>query len=216
MSSVDLSRLRAFYESFKLIGYLGSFLTVFLFLSFTLLNGNVIGSGIYLLSILFVWFISYLFSKIPISEDASLVGAKSYYCDFLQIGESYRFPSFSTTLIFFTATYVISSIFRSDNTPNWLLYVFFGIIGCADIIAKVYGNCTNTYFALGSAVIGGLIGIFVAWILEESNAKRYYIFSDTPSNKAVCSRPKDTQFKCTVSRNGELIRDTSKDVSSDE
>ena len=63
---------------------------------------------------------------------------------------------------------------------------------------------------------GGLIGIFFAWILEQSDAKRYYIFSDTPSNKAVCSRPKDTQFKCTVSRNGELIRDTSKDVSSDD
>lgn len=203
---------KPFFESLKMIGYLGSFLVVFLILSITLLNGNIVASAIYLASVFLLILIGKGVSLIFRDTNALQFGKQSYFCNFLHPGEYYSYPSLSTMLISFTATYIISSIYFSNNTPSVFMYVLFGLLFVLDWFTKTNGNCTTNTSVLLSLIVSISTGLLLSWVLKVSELKRYYIFSDNESNKAVCSRPKKTQFKCNVYKNGNLVRNVSTDV----
>ena len=162
-------------ESFKLIGYLGSFLVVFLILSITLFNNNIIAFLIYLGAIIGLTLISYVIS-LMFNNINNMGSLAQPYCSFLHPGKYYSYPSLSTILISFTIAYIGFSIEYSENAHNVFLYSLLALILGFDCFTRKIGNCNPLLSIIPSVIIGSLFGWLLALILDSSESKKYYIF----------------------------------------
>ena len=75
-----------------------------------------------------------------------------------------------------------------------------------DGITRVLWLCTTWAGIIFGTLIGVMLGMAYFSILHNSGADNLLYFSDSVSNRTVCSRPKKQQFKCNVYKNGELVQ----------
>jgi hypothetical protein len=70
---------------------------------------------------------------------------------------------------------------------------------------KSANYCTTpTGIVLGS-FIGIIWGLFWYFLIQGQNNELLY-YDDLLSNKVACSRPSQQKFKCSVYKNGELLK----------
>ena len=75
---------------------------------------------------------------------------------------------------------------------------------------KVSNSCINSQkaasFFIGDVIGGGGLGAAVATLMYSSSLQKYLFINTGGSTKEVCSMPSKQTFKCSVYKNGELVK----------
>jgi hypothetical protein len=186
---------------FTYFSMISPFLVILLFVFISIINSNLKGF-IYLLGIFMLFFIILLFqnvlrSKLP--EDASP------YCHVFNFAYPlHGVPSFNSSIFLFTIAYLFVPMVV-NNIMNYPLLIILLILFAIDCVIKSGNKCTTPIgIVLGSFV--GLIWGFLWYFVIQSQAPNLLYYDDLISNKVACSRPTQQQFKCSVYKNGELLK----------
>lgn len=204
----------SFKESYRFIGYLAPFLTIFLILCITFLNGNYMGGMIYFVSIGAVMLTCKAIANIIFKDSNKkwiATHAPSYLCS-LFTSSSDAFPSTSSAIISFTLFYILLSFAYQDTPMNIFSILLFVMIFVVNAFTQRTAQCSS----FGSLSLSAFVGLFYGWIvcaiLHASKNEKYLIFSELSSTRALCTK-KQKLFKCSVKKNGQLVRDRTFDVS---
>jgi len=113
-------------------------------------------------------------------------------------------PSSSSMFIAFTTTYLILPMYYNNliNYPIIITFLSFFIINAWTNVAN---NCTPATGALLGGLIGVICGLTWFSFFHSSGMDKLLYFNETASNKVMCEKPTDQQFKCSVYKNGQLI-----------
>ena len=133
---------------------------------------------------------------------------QSSYCDILESGVdkfAFNSPALNSVFIAFTIAYLVWPMVSSSQM-NYILLIFLLGLFIIDGITKVMNKCTNK----SGIVLGGVVGLMLgtAWYImfHVAGYDSLLYFSDFTSGNVVCSRPSKQTFKCSVYKNGELVR----------
>ena len=185
-----------FENIFKLITLISPFFLVFLLVTISIINSDIKGF-VYLGGVIFLFGITYLFSKAINSNE--LEGT----CAFWHIG-LFKTPSFISALYMYTIVYLLYPMLI-NQVFNFPLIIILLVIYIFDTIIRSFKmGCTNIiHVALGS-VLGILFALF--FIMMLANHKDLLYYNDMLSSKVACSVPSKQKFKCNVYNNGQLIQ----------
>jgi len=190
-----------FPSVFTYFSMISPFLVVLLFVFISIINSNLKGF-IYLLGIFMLFFVILLFQNVLRSEpdiDASP------YCQVFQFPIPLRsVPSFNSAIFLFTLTYLFLPMFMNDimNLPLLILLI---ILYAVDCVIKTGNKCTNPIGVVLGSFLGLVWGLMWYFLIHSQNPELLY-YDDLISNKIACSRPSQQQFKCSVYKNGELLK----------
>lgn len=118
---------------------------------------------------------------------------------------AYNSPSLNSVLIAFTMAYLLLPM-KYNNQINYPLIVFLAAIFCMDGVSKVVNSCTNPLGVLLGLFVGFLLGSAWFILLHSTGNDSLLYFSEVSSNKVYCAKPNKQKFKCSVYKNGELIK----------
>lgn len=97
-----------------------------------------------------------------------------------------------------------------SNNINYYLILFFIVYFIFDILIKVSNSCINSQkassFFIGDLIGGGGLGAAVAALMYSSSLQKYLFINTGGSSKEICSMPSKQTFKCSVYKNGELVK----------
>jgi hypothetical protein len=187
---------------FKFISAISPILLTWFLAAASIFNQDVKGI-IYLAGILLAVCINVLIANMIKSKPLS---NRTPMCEIFNIpfASSYNSPSINSTIISFTAAYLISPM-RESNTMNYGVVAFLFIIMIVDGITKITNNCTPIAGVILGVVLGYILGYAWFALLKESGNESLLYYNETLSNSAVCKMPKKQTFKCSVYKNGELV-----------
>ena len=115
--------------------------------------------------------------------------------------------TYSSFMLSFTLMYLCLPMYINDSM-NWILFGILLSYLFADIMVRSMNHCITNVSVLFLNIVAGIIsGLGVVCAMSAGGSSKYFMFNETQSNKVVCTRPKKQQFKCSVYKNGELIRD---------
>ena len=145
------------------------------------------------------YYIYYINNAIPSKRDSTICSSIQY--------TSYGNSTFSSFIFAFTAMYLFLPMFMNSSANYWLfsltLVYFF-----ADIFIKQYKNC---YASMTELILNILLGCatggLIVMLMYIGKASKFLFFNEMVTDKEVCSKPKNSQFKCQVYKNGELLAD---------
>ena len=190
-----------FPNMFAYFSMISPFLLILVFVFISIINSNLKGL-IYLLGIIFLFFIVLMFQnviRIPLSDKASA------YCQVFSVPfPLFTVPSFNSAIFLFTISYLFVPMINNNimNFPLLFLLLVLYIIDCS---MKIVHSCTSpTGIVLGS-FLGLVWGLFWYFLIQGQNSDLLY-YDDLLSNKVACSRPTQQKFKCSVYKNGELLK----------
>jgi hypothetical protein len=117
----------------------------------------------------------------------------------------YGNPTFSAFVFAFTIVYISVPMFVNGAINFWILSGLLSFFAF-DIFIKVYKGCVKNTVDLIINILFGMVssGLIVTFMYN-GGSKQHLFFNEVSSNKAVCSRPKEQTFKCSLYKNGELI-----------
>lgn len=124
-----------------------------------------------------------------------LTTAKCHMLTLNENGPISKLP-LSQTVFGYTLAYL--SYFIGVNnlqTQNIATFIIFPIIVIADFIWSTSNNCASPEMLLTALIVGGLIGVAWAMIIDSTNMANLAYFSGI-SNKDVCSQPSRSMYKC--------------------
>jgi hypothetical protein len=119
-------------------------------------------------------------------------------CNMLTLGASEplsRLP-LSQTVFGYTLAYL--SYFIGVNnlqSQNIATFVMFPIIVVADFIWSTSNSCASPEYLLTALIIGGVVGVLWAMIIDSTNMANLAYFSGI-NNKDVCSQPSRSMYRC--------------------
>jgi hypothetical protein len=177
------------------------FLVVLLFVFISIINSNLKGL-IYLLGIFILFFFVLMFQNV-IRQDPT-IGA-SPYCQVFQFPATLRsVPSFNSAIFVFTLVYLFLPMLMNDilNLPLLILLL---ILYAVDTVIKTGNKCTTPIGIVLGSFVGLIWGLLWYFLIQSQNPELLY-YDDLISNKIACSRPTQQQFKCSVYKNGELLK----------
>jgi len=128
--------------------------------------------------------------------------------------------TYSTFVIWFALAYflvpqIIQSAKYKTSMVNYWMLLFFLFYFVYDLVIKKVLMCVDlsmTSAGIGrllADVFGGsLLGVMIVCILYYSAMSSMLFINELNSNKEVCSQPSKQQFKCSVYKNGELVKQT--------
>jgi hypothetical protein len=118
---------------------------------------------------------------------------------------AYNSPSMNSMYIAFTMSYLFLPMF-TNNQVNYGLLSFMISLFLIDATNKIMNYCTN----FGGILLGLLTGLTMGgiWytIFHTAGYDSLLYFDETMSNKVYCAKPQKQTFKCSVYKNGELIK----------
>lgn len=118
----------------------------------------------------------------------------------------YYSMAFNSIIISFTLMYfLMPMIFISDT--NIGVVIFLCILLGIDGITKIMNSCTTWWGVLIGILYGSICGMIWFAIYNNTKNKNLLYFNDEPSNNVVCARPSKQTFKCTVYKNGEVLKE---------
>ncbi len=109
-------------------------------------------------------------------------------------------PSMSTTILSFTATYLIFPM-MSNNQMNIPLLLFLIAIISINSGVEFNQSCSGIMGIILGLILGIVFGIIYYSILIITD-KNLVFFSDTISNNVQCSKPTNQNFKCEFYKDG--------------
>lgn len=191
---------------FQFLAFISPFLLAFFLIISSIFNQDLKGV-VYLAGVLIASIINILFQNIiqhSRSESAALLCSLVGF-NIFNTGGSYDTPNSSSVFITFTLAYLLLPMYYNSQM-NYGVLIFLLVLFIVDSITNVMNKCTN----IGGAFIGGLIGFILGliWfsIIFATNNQDLLYFSEFVSNNVMCSKPSKQTFKCSVYKNGELIK----------
>ena len=186
---------------FQYFSMISPFLVVLLFVLISVINSNLKGM-IYLLGIILLFFIVVMFQNVLRGE----VDPNQHpYCKlFTGSPEINGIPSFNSAIFLFTFIYMFLPMFL-HGIMNFPLVVILLSLYAMDVVMKTSNRCTSPSGVILGSFVGLIWGITWYFIIKSQNSELLY-YDDLISNKVACSRPTQQQFKCSVYKNGELLK----------
>lgn len=114
-------------------------------------------------------------------------------------------PSLNSVFIAFTLIYLLLPM-KETNQLNYPIISFISILFVIDAINKVSSKCTTIAGVITGLLVGFLFGGLWYVIFRVSGYTSLLYYDNIASNKVYCSRPKKQAFKCSVYKNGELVK----------
>ena len=119
---------------------------------------------------------------------------------------SYLIPSSSTLIISSCLFYLLIPMIITGNFSYGIL-ILLGIILLIDMVIKLKNKCTT---GLG-VFLGSIIGLIVSGgvtlgLYSLDHSLIMFGGGSSSSNNVTCNKPTNTQFKCSVYKNGKLIK----------
>jgi hypothetical protein len=191
------------------IGYLFFKLSPFILVCFfslqSVFNQDLKGI-IYLVGLLLACFIAVISGNIPGFETISKQGLPSTLnpmCKFIELSSSGPISKLplGQTVLSYTFSYLCYIILKYKLVnQNIATFIIFPILIVGDFLWNVSYGCSNFIALMFSLIIGSVMGIFWAYIVDSTGKVELQLFNGI-SNKEICSRPSRTVYRCRV-RNG--------------
>jgi len=186
---------------FTYLSMISPFLVVLLFVFISIINSNLKGF-IYLLGIFLLFFLVLLFQNVlrfKRPEDASP------YCQVFQFPfPLHGVPSFNSAIFMFTIIYLFLPMLMNE-IMNLPLLIILLLLYAMDCVIKSGNKCTTPIGIVMGSFVGLIWGLMWYFLIQSQHSELLY-YDDLISNKIACSRPSQQQFKCSVYKNGELLK----------
>lgn len=188
----------------QFFGALSPILIGFFLLGASVLNKDIKGL-VYMAGIMFSFVLNTIFMNViksPINPER----ASSMSCNLIDLpfANAYSSPAWNSVFIAFTLAYLYLPMNFSGNMNYGVVLSLLTLFGI-DAVSKLTNECTNKM----GVIIGGLIGLLLGsgWysIIKGSGNPQLLYFEELTNGKA-CSRPSKQKFKCSVYKNGKLIK----------
>ena len=191
-----------FTNAFSFFGAISPILLTFFLMMVSLFNQNAKGV-VYIAGILVATVMNILISNMFQKRTET---ADPFSCSIIDFpGAYYTAPAYNTMFIAFTIVYLLMPMIF-NNQINYLLIIFLFVILFSEVYAKLMRACNDIVDILSGVIFGSLIGFLWFAIFHYTNHKSLLFYSDFISNSVICERPKKQQFKCSVYKNGKLIK----------
>jgi hypothetical protein len=123
---------------------------------------------------------------------------------------SYSTFSLAFTMFYFIFPMILVNIDNKSNMFNYRIVLFFSFYIVFDLFIKRARRCMENVSI--TALLGDLVGGVALGIGSSATmyyTKRSYLFINEASSTAeMCSMPSKQKFKCSVTKNGELVSTT--------
>ena len=192
-------------NTFKFLAYISPFLFGFSLITISAMNDTylqpIIYFGILALSMM-------LLSQIKLNKDMPIPAnfnelCKTWGWNFFD--DAYYRPSLGTYFIVFSMFYTIIPMII-NKTFN-IFFIVYSI--CVFVLDLLFNFSINNCYTMSSYIISIFTGILIGGLsssfINASNPELVY-FGISPSNNEVCGKVSNKNFKCSVYKNGQLIR----------
>jgi hypothetical protein len=123
---------------------------------------------------------------------------------------SYSTFALTFTLFYFIFPMIMVSLENKSNVFNYRVVIFFTFYIIFDIFIKNARNCMSNISRIdlfGDFIGGTALGIGATSIMYYTN-RAYLFINEASSSAEVCAMPSNQKFKCSVTKNGEIISST--------
>ena len=117
---------------------------------------------------------------------------------------NYGNPSFSSFVFGFTFFYLGLPMFTKSDINWWIIGPLI-VYWLLDIFMKLYKKCVSNGDLFINILLGAASASAIVTGMYYGGAGKYLIFNEISSNKEMCYQPKEQDFKCVVTQNGEVI-----------
>ena len=93
-----------------------------------------------------------------------------------------------------------------NNIMNYPLIITLLILYMVDVKTKLQGKCTTSVGIFLGTAIGVVFSSVWFMILKLNKLEKVLYYDEYSSNKVACTRPDKQKFKCSVYKNGELLK----------
>lgn len=95
---------------------------------------------------------------------------------------------------------------NEKNNMNYPLLIFILLLGVIDTTTRYSLKCTKLQGSILGILIGLMLGTIWYNMFKLSGNSSLLYYDEYTSNKIACSKPNKQTFKCSVYKNGELIK----------
>lgn len=193
----------------SLTSFVSPLIVSFFMILYSIINDNIVKGLIYLIGlIILTFFTRVLKNSLQNKQDKEIA---SPFCNILpdpftlsKDNDIYNSPSLSTTILAYSASYILFPMILNGYTNASLITFFVFILGVNGGV-EIQNVCTPPSGILFGLIIGTLFGIFYYTLLSASGNKSLGYFTEVPSNNIQCAKPGKQQFRCNMYKNGKLI-----------
>lgn len=133
----------------------------------------------------------------PISPDSSI-------CNMVGFGKN-GINTYSAFMLAFTIVYMCLPMYLNDSMNYMVLGVLL-IYMISDLSVRFMSKCLQNMSMLFLNITAGIItGMAIVGSMTAGGSGEHLFFNEVQSDKVICSRPSEQQFKCAVYKGGELI-----------
>ena len=187
------------------IAYVAPVFVLSLIVLIGILNGNMIASCIFIVTMLLLTFIATLMQK---SLNVKSSGPKEAVCSVFGY-DFFMVPSLSSLIIIASITYLcLPFIFEGQVNVYVPLLSVLAVIYIIDFVVKYKSNCTTMLGIILGSFTGITLSGVITCLLYSFYKNGLFLTRSTGSNNTTCSKPSNTKYKCSVYKNGQLIKQT--------
>jgi hypothetical protein len=114
-------------------------------------------------------------------------------------------PAYSSMFIAFTLAYLTTPMVLT-NQINGTVIATISILFFVDAYTRFARQCVGKLSVLLGLLFGTAMGIGWCMLFYVTGHADLLYFNDLISNNVICSRPKKQTFKCSIYKNGELVK----------
>ncbi len=192
----------------SLTSFVSPLIVSFFMILYSIINDNIVKGLIYLIGLIILTFFTRVLKNSLQNKQEDIA---SPFCNILpdpftlsKDNDIYNSPSLSTTILAYSASYILFPMILNGYTNASLITFFVFILGVNGGV-EIQNVCTPPSGILFGLIIGSLFGIFYYTLLSASGNKSLGYFTEVPSNNIQCAKPGKQQFKCNMYKNGKLI-----------
>lgn len=187
------------------IAYVAPVFVLSLIVLIGLLNGNVIASCVFIATMTLLYFIGSMMQKgLGIRSSSPKQAVCSVFGN-----NFFMAPSVSSLLIIAAIAYLCVPFILNKQTELYIpLLSVLLVIWIIDFVMKVRSNCTNYLGVILGSILGASISGGITILLYNFLPKGLFLTQTSGSNNTQCSKPSNTKFKCSVYKNGQIIKQT--------
>lgn len=192
-----------FTNLFQFFSALAPFLLTFFLIMMSIFNNNLKGI-IYFLGIILASIINILLMNLfkhPYPDNAPP------NCNLFDIPilNNYNYPAINSVIIAFTLSYLLLPMIQYNNTNYMIIGSIMGIF-VIDAISKISIGCQDIISVILGGIIGGGLGMLWYTLFKVTGNKSLLFFEELIGNTMTCKKPAKQNFKCSVYKNGKVIK----------